>query len=234
MPLSRAERLLLDTSPERLHPVAVPTTTSTIPRVLARRQAVVDEALDHAVTVIGEAGVGGLTVSELARRMGMRAPSLYKYFPSLHAVYDALFARGLAGEMTAVRQAMDGLEPGVARLRAGGRALVRWCVENPSMAQLLHWRPVPGFEPSPETFAASREDMGALREDFARAVQHHQLDRRADSDDAVRLYTVVLGGVLSQQLANQPGVAFDDGDFSRLTDEALDMFFDHYRPGRST
>jgi len=34
-----------------------------------------------------EAGV--LSRSEIARRLGMRQPWLYEYFPSLHAVYDA-------------------------------------------------------------------------------------------------------------------------------------------------
>ena len=53
-----------------------------------------DEALDHAVQIMTEQGVGALTISEVARRMGIGGPSLYKYFPSLHAVYDLLFARG--------------------------------------------------------------------------------------------------------------------------------------------
>jgi len=39
-------------------------------------------------------GVAGLSVGEIARRMGIRPPSVYVYFPSKHALYDALFARG--------------------------------------------------------------------------------------------------------------------------------------------
>lgn len=190
------------------------------------------EALDHAVEVITELGVGALTVSEVARRTGMRGPSLYKYFPSLHALYDALFARGLTAEIAAVRNAVDGHEPGLARLRAGARATVRWCLENPALAQLLHWRAVPGFEPSAETFAASVEDMREVRNEFAEAVRRRQLAPEADSDDAVRLYTVVLAGLISQQLANEPHASFADGVFSRLTDQALDLFFDHYRHRR--
>jgi AcrR family transcriptional regulator len=203
-------------------------------RLQRRRARVVEEALDHAVDVITEAGVGGLTVSEVARRTGMRGPSLYKYFPSLHALYDALFARGLAGEIAAVRAAAEAEEPGVARLRAGGRASVRWCTENPALAQLLHWRPVPGFEPSPEVFAASVEDVSSARAELAEAVRRGELDRSADSDDVLRLYSVVLAGVVSQQLANQPGAAFDEGAFTRLTDDALDLFFHRYRPRRRT
>src|SRR6266704_5478097 len=91
-------------------------------RRLARRQQTIEEALDAAVAIMEEAGVGGLSMSEIARRLGMRQPSLYKYFPSLHAVYDALFARGLAGSGAAVQAAARPLPPGVARIRAGARA----------------------------------------------------------------------------------------------------------------
>jgi AcrR family transcriptional regulator len=189
-----------------------------------------DEALDHAVALMGSEGVGALSVSEVARRMGIRGPSLYKYFPSRHAFYDALFARGLAEELAAIGAAVEGLPRGVPRIRAGGAASVAWAVENPALAQLLHWRPVPGFEPSPETFAPSVGDMADVRAEFAEAVGLGQLTPAADSADAVRLYTVVLSGLISQQLANQPGVPYAEGVFSRLTDTAIDQFLSAYAP----
>ena len=102
-----------------------------------------------------EEGVGALSVSEVARRMGIRGPSLYKYFPSRHALYDALFARGLADQLSAVHSAVRSEPRGVPRIRAGATAVVRWAVEHPALAQLLFWRPVPGFEPSPAAFAPS-------------------------------------------------------------------------------
>jgi hypothetical protein len=46
----------------------------------------------------------------------------------------------------------------------------------------------------------------------------------------LRLYTVVLSGVISQQMANQPGAGYDTGIFSSLTDTAFDMFFARYTP----
>jgi AcrR family transcriptional regulator len=198
--------------------------------VARRRAAVVEEALDHAVALITEEGVGALSVNEVARRMGIRGPSLYKYFPSRHAIYDALFRRGLLAQQSVVHAAAGAAPPGVARIRAGGTAVVRWAVENPALAQLLNWRPVPGFEPSPETFELSARDMALVREVFAEAVRLGQLVPAADGDDALRLYTVVLSGVISQQLANQPGVPFDDGAFSRLTTHALDLFLSAYSP----
>ena len=199
-------------------------------RVARRRAAVVEEALDHAVALISEEGVGALSVNEVARRMGIRGPSLYKYFPSRHAVYDALFRRGLLAQRAAVHAATQAAPPGIARLRAGGTAVVRWAVENPALAQLLHWRPVPGFEPSAETFQLSTQDMVRMRDVVSEAIRLGQLVPAAADEDAGRLYTVVLSGLISQQLANQPGVSFDDGAFSRLTTQALDLFLSAYSP----
>jgi AcrR family transcriptional regulator len=189
-----------------------------------------DEALDHALALMSQDGVGALSVSEVARRMGIRGPSLYKYFPSRHAVYDALFARGLAAQQAAVHAAVAGTERGLPTIRAGARAVVRWAVENPALAQLLHWRPVPGFQPSPAIFAPAVEEMSDVRAEFAEAVRLGQLAPSAASEDAVALYTVVLSGLISQQLANESGAPFAEGRFSRLTDAAIDLFLSAYTP----
>ena len=197
-------------------------------RRLLRRQQTIDEALDAAVAIMEEVGVGGLSMSEIARRMGMRQPSLYKYFPSLHAVYDALFARGLAGSGAAIQAAVAAGPRGVVTIRAAGRALVRWAVENPALAQLLYWRPVPGFAPTSATFAPSVRLMDQLRAAFAAAVRAGELHPKAASAEAPRLFTIVLSGLISQQMANEPGAGFDTGMFTSLTDSALDMFFARY------
>ena len=162
--------------------------------------------------------------------MGIRGPSLYKYFPSRFAMYDALFARGLSSQVDAVRSAAEAVPPGVGRLRVGGAALVRWAVEHPALAQLLYWRPVPGFEPSQETFARSTEDYLEGRRAFEDAVRLGELRADAASDEAMRLWTVVLSGLITQQLANEPGVPFAEGRFARLTDAAIDVFLSTYRP----
>lgn len=162
--------------------------------------------------------------------MGVRGPSLYKYFPSLHAVYDALFLSGVTGNSEAVQAAIVSTAAGVETIRAGARATVRWCVENPALAQLLYWRPVPGWEPSPDIFSASREETSQARAAFADAVRLGQLDAEAGKEEAFRLLTVVMSGLISQQMANEPGRRYDSGIFTRLTETALDMFFAHYDP----
>src|ERR1035438_8733793 len=59
-----------------------------------RRQETIEEILDIAQDVMAEEGVNGLSLAEVARRLGVQPPSIYKYFPSLMAVYDAIFLRG--------------------------------------------------------------------------------------------------------------------------------------------
>lgn len=101
-------------------------------------------------------------------------------------------------------------------------------MDNPALAQLMFWRPIPGFEPSPETFQASIDDTREVRAEFGEAVRRGRLNADADSDEAARLLTVLMSGLISQQLANQPGVAFEIGLFTSLTDEAIELFLHHY------
>ena len=63
-------------------------------RRVQRHNQTIEEILDLAIQVMAEDGVATLSLAEVARRMGMRPPSLYQYFPSKLAVYDALFERG--------------------------------------------------------------------------------------------------------------------------------------------
>jgi hypothetical protein len=72
--------------------------------------------------------------------------------------------------------------------------------------------------------------MAEVGAEFAEAVRLGQLAPGADSDDAVRLFTVVLSGLISQQLANQPGVSYAEGAFSRLTETAIDQYLSAYAP----
>jgi hypothetical protein len=70
--------------------------------------------------------------------------------------------------------------------------------------------------------------MEQLRAAFAAAVQAGELHPSAASDEAPRLFTIVLSGLISQQMANEPGAGYDTGMFTSLTDAALEMFFARY------
>jgi len=197
-------------------------------RQTARQVSAREEALDHAQAIVAESGAGAVTVSEIARRMGMQPPSLYKYFPSLHAIYDGLFARGNALLEEYVGSAVQGSEPGLERVLEACRAICRWGMAHPGLAPLMFWRPIPGFEPSPEAFRPAEALVRRSQEDLGLAVRTGELGPGGDSDEAMRLLTSITAGLCSQQLANQPGVPFEEGLFTSLTDQALDMFVHYY------
>ncbi|GAC55186.1 MULTISPECIES: TetR/AcrR family transcriptional regulator [Gordonia] len=190
----------------------------------------IDEAIGHARDIIAEQGAGAVSISEIARRMQMRPPLLYKYFPSLTALYDSLFEAGNVELTRYVDDARIGHEPGLDRLLEQSRAIVRWSMTEPGLAALLFWRPVPGFEPSDAAFAPARALVGQAREDLATAVARGELNPAADSDDALRLLTSVVSGIGSQQMSNEPGVTYESGAYTRLLDDALQMWVRHFTP----
>src|SRR5215831_34212 len=135
-----------------------------------RHQETVEEILEIADAVMLEEGVNGLSLAEVARRLGVQPPSLYKYFPSLMAIYDALFLEGQREHLEAMRAGMQGVSPGLPALTAGLEASGRWLLANRAVGELLFWRPVPSFHPSPEAFAVSVEMVELQRGALADAV----------------------------------------------------------------
>src|SRR5258708_16229801 len=59
------------------------------------REEMKNAILEAARQVMREEGVAALNLQEVARRVGVRAPSLYEYFPGKMAIYDALFCMGV-------------------------------------------------------------------------------------------------------------------------------------------
>ena len=179
-----------------------------------RRQETIREILDISRAVMTEQGVNGLSLAEVARRLGVQPPSLYKYFPSLMAVYDALFLEGQRENLEVMRDGMQGVEPGLEALIAGLEASGRWGLANRAVAELLFWRPVPSFHPSPEAFAVSMEMVELQRDALAVAVTKGELGAAANEEGAIYLVSTLIAGVLGQAIANEPDVPWGEGRFS--------------------
>jgi len=202
-----------------------------------RRQETIEEVLGLATQIMAEQGVAGLSIGEIARRMGIRPPSLYVYFPSKHALYDALFARGARLLLEAMEAMFAALPAQPTTLQEillpAAQAFVRWSVEHAAYSQLLFWRPVPGFAPSPGAYQpaiglielarariAALQDAGLVRAD----VPIEQIERD---------WTILVSGVVSQQLSNAPQETFEDGRLTAALPELVSMFAGHYSPRAS-
>jgi AcrR family transcriptional regulator len=161
-----------------------------------------------------EEGVNGLSLAEVARRLGVQPPSLYKYFPSLMAIYDAIFERGQIDHLAELRRGMAGAEPGLPALIAALEASGRWALANRAVAELLFWRPVPSFHPSDEAFAPSVEMVELQRRALSDAVAAGQLGPSANDEDAIYVVSTLIVGVLSQAIANEPDLPWGEGRFT--------------------
>ncbi len=184
-----------------------------VDRRARRRRETIGEILEIATEIMAEQGVNGLTLAEVARRLGVQAPSIYKYFPSIMAVYDALFERGQAEHLEVLRQAMAAGEPGLDALTVGLEASGRWALRNQALAQLLFWRPVPSFEPTAEAMAPSEEMVALQQKAIVDAVTAGQLGPEAIKD-GVFLVSILIKGVLTQAMANEPQLEWGQGRFS--------------------
>jgi AcrR family transcriptional regulator len=196
-----------------------------------RRQETIEEILDIAQEIMAEEGVNGLTLSEIARRLGVQPPSLYKYFDSLSGIYDALFRRGQAAHLDVLSSAMTDAEPGLPALHAALEASGRWCLDHQPIAQLLFWRPIPRFEPTAEAMGPSVEMVRLQRQALADAVARGHLGPGADSDEAVFAISILISGTIGQAIANEPGLSWGQGRFSPLFPKLLDMLTALYPPG---
>jgi AcrR family transcriptional regulator len=144
----------------------------------------------------------------------MRAPSLYSYFESKDAIYDAMFAQGQV-ELGEYMSFLPDHDLTREDFRAGARAFFEFCTSDPVRYQLLFQRTLPGFEPSPETYALATDRLERLEAQLASAGVSHR--RHLD------LWTAILTGLTSQQISNDPG-----GDrWARLLDDVVDLFCDH-------
>ena len=146
----------------------------------------------------------------------MRAPSLYTHFSSKHAIYDAMFADA----WTQYLEVYDGAgpsEPGSARgvLLRSARSFFDFAVADLARHQLMNQRTIPGFEPSPESYAPAVAVLDRFRSQLA--------DLGITREEDVDLCTAMIGGLVDSQLANDPG-----GDrWGRLVDRMVDMLADN-------
>ena len=176
-----------------------------------------------------EHGVNGLTLAEVARRLGVQTPSLYKYFPSIGAVYDALFMRAASQNLDALRAGMALGQPGLDSLATGLEASGRWVLANQALAQLLFWRPVPDFEPSPAAFAPSKDIAGIQQQAIADAVAAGQLGPDA-LEEAGHMVAILIKGVLTQAMANEPHLEWGTGRYTPLFPRLMNLLPAAYPP----
>ena len=181
-----------------------------------RRRDTGREILDAAWKLAEETGIAGLSFREVARAVGMKAPSLYTFFESKDALYDTMFAEGYEQLGEAVDQwavQVDGLDPAAALGTVVG-LWIRFCQESIARYQIMFTRAIPGWRPSEGAYAVSQRTYDQMTSELT------QFGIATPED--VDLYTAVASGLAAQQMANDP-----EGDrWVRLAPTAARMLLD--------
>jgi AcrR family transcriptional regulator len=143
----------------------------------------------------------------------MRQPSLYAYFDSKLALYDAMFADGnrqLLERLDAVRLPHDP-RTALKRLMA---SFVAFAMEDPARYELLFERHIPGFAPSPESYALAEEALGRAYKVIGEAGV-------TDPGD-VDCIVAMVAGLMEAQTSNDPGGTRWTRHLNRLIDLYVD------------
>ena len=179
-----------------------------------RRQSARDAIVDAAWDLVRSDGLAALSMRDLAKRAGVTTPTIYAYFESKHAIYDAMFGRAATEFADRMTGPYDEDSPR-AVLVAGLERFIDFCTSDPVRYQLLFQRTIPGFEPSDASYAPAVRALDAARTRLAanRVTDPHHLD----------LWTALTTGLVDQQIANDPGGT----RWSSLVQDAVDMFLAH-------
>ncbi len=162
----------------------------------ARRQAKLANILSEAWLLAQRDGLAAISLRDLAERVGLRQPSLYVYFGSKNDLYDAMFADGYRQllDYAALVPTSDDPRGDLAVFAA---ALVQFSSDDIVRHQLLLQRTIPGFEPSPQSYALALEFYELAVGRLTAAGVEDQAD--------VDVFTALVSGLAHQQIANDPG-----------------------------
>jgi AcrR family transcriptional regulator len=177
------------------------------------------QIVDAAWELARRDGMAAVSLRELAATVGMRAPSLYHYFPSKEALYDAMYAQGMQQLADRIQSSPPGRNASET-LRNRARTFVTAAAEDPTRFELLFHRPIPGFAPSPEHLVIGLTNLATTRQMAAAAGLR--------SERAFDLFMAVTHGLVAMQIANEPG-----GDrWIRLVDDAVDLLLAQHASGQ--
>lgn len=199
-----------------------------IPTVQERRkrnhEQMIDDILQIAREMMQADGVAALSFNAIARRLGMKPPSLYTYFDGKHAIYDALFRLGyerFARHMEAHTPRDQGVD---SFLRTMTAAYMQFALENPDLYQLMFQRPVPGFEPSEASMAVSTGHLQRFRQELQTVLAEADIHLTTSIEESGDLLIAMMHGLTELQLANNPESPVGAGRYGSLVEHAVEVF----------
>lgn len=177
--------------------------------------------LDTASSLLERHGPDALTMRRVAAEAGCSTSVLYTMFGGKAGIAEALWREGF-DRLSAALDEATGADP-LARLAAMGRAYRANALANKSYYAVMFQRPIPGFEPSPEAYAASLSPLRALADAVAACISAG-IFRPEDPDHIAGVLWAATHGAVSLELAEYEGAFDAEHRFNDLTAAAAAWF----------
>jgi AcrR family transcriptional regulator len=191
------------------------------PRRQRNHDLMVQTILDTARIIIREEGVAALSMQELARRLDMRAPSLYHYFSGKMGIYDALFRLGFTLFSDHMSKTVQDASTWQENLSCIFDAYMTFAMQNPDLYQLCFERPIPGFAPSEKSLNLS---FGLLHQTYERIeCLYGKFNTEIQPDHARDLVVAMMHGLTALHMANEPHLPVGQGRFGALIPAAISI-----------
>jgi AcrR family transcriptional regulator len=202
--------------------MAVVTETRYRQAYLAGRDAQREVILDAASRVLEAEGPDALSMRRLAREVGASTSVIYTMFGGKSGVAEALWLEGFERLQVALA-AVEGDDP-LSRLAAMGRAYRANALANHAYYSVMFARPIPGFQPSPEAYAASLRPLQTLTDAVADCIAAGVF-RDADPAHVARVLWAAAHGAVSLELAGYEGAVDPEACFDDVITAAGAWFF---------
>jgi AcrR family transcriptional regulator len=165
--------------------------TESVSRKLAARHAAV---ICAAGDLAAESGMAAVQIATVARRAGIAAGTIYRYFPSKTELVAAVAAAAAETEIAALRLGSDAAPGPLSALAAAVMVFAARALANRRMAAALLTEPV-----EPEIDAARRRYRGDLVGEFERRIAAAIAGGHLPAQD-VALSAAALVGILTESL----------------------------------
>jgi AcrR family transcriptional regulator len=177
--------------------------------------------LDTASSLLEDEGPGALTMRRIAGEIGCSTTVLYTMFGGKSGIAEGLWLEGF-DRLGAALDRAQGANP-LERLAAMGRAYRANALANRSYYLVMFQRPIPGFEPSPEAYAASLKPLHCLTDAVADCV-HAGVFRPEDPAHIAGVLWAATHGAVSLELAGYEGAVDAEHRFRDVCAAAAGWF----------
>ena len=150
--------------------------------------------VEGALAAVARAGPDAVSLRAVARATGVSQAAPYNHFADKEALLAAAAAEGFRQFAAALRAATGQAPPGMARLKALGRAYVGFAAKRPALFRLMFGPPLAAAAPDSELATAARDGYAVLAETLRPGAPASAGRSRSDGpDEAIGAWALVHG-----------------------------------------